>query len=268
MNNKIKLVINILLLITLLTLTSTYLIIFNIKNGITKQDIKQYIDKIDITKELKKTDLYDEIRNKTNINKETIDKIINSNNIEQYIKNNTQDIFISIIYEQNIPNINTQDIKNIIETNIDKLIENKQIELTEQQKQQLLELTNEYSHIIEEGIKNLETYKQEINIVKNIIFKTIPQILLVLIISIIGTLILLNKNTYSYLLYIGIPCIIIGITYIISFITLKGITNSFTNFQNLILKTGIIGVSIGLIQIIIYTKIERKSEQNGENGLI
>ena len=268
MNKKIKQIINILLLISILSLGSIYILIHNINKGLTEKDIKEFVDKIDITKELRKTEIYDEIRTKVNINKDTIEKILNSDQIERYIKDNITDICISVINDQNLPIINNKDIIDIVETNVDKLMKEKNIELTEEQKQKLLELTNQYASLIEEGMNNLETFKREITIFKNFTLKTVPKILLFVTIMTMFFTVIYNRTTHEYLIYIGIPCVLIGIFNIIAFITINGLTSLFKTYQNLTLKTGVIGLIIGIIQIIIYAKIGRKSDENGEDRLI
>ena len=196
MNKKIKQIINILLLISILSLGSIYILIHNINKGLTEKDIKEFVDKIDITKELRKTEIYDEIRTKVNINKDTIEKILNSDQIERYIKDNITDICISVIDDQNLPIINNKDIIDIVETNVDKLMKEKNIELTEEQKQKLLELTNHYASLIEEGMNNLETFKQEITIFKNFTLKTVPKILLFVTIMTMFFTVIYNRTTH------------------------------------------------------------------------
>lgn len=234
--NPMIIVISIILSFTLFFIEIFYLTFFNINKGLKKEEVLNYINNIDIKEILRTTEFHDEIQKEINLDKETIDKIMSSPQIETYIKDNTKQLYLALFYKEEIPNITSNDIINLVNNNIDDIVGQSNIEITEQQKQEILKLTQTLASNIEESMINIDKVKIEFNNYRKIISSTIPNILLASIIITSIIIILINKNCYDYLLWIGLPTLISGILFLILALSLNGTLN-FIQIDNSIYVT-------------------------------
>lgn len=274
--NKTLLVINIILCTMLFTAEIIYLVIFNINNGIKKEEILNYINNIEAKELLKVTNINDKMENE--IDKEIIGKIIETPQIKSYITTTIKNIYLGLLYNESLPDITSNEIIDLVNNSIDN-----NIEITDIEKQKILELTKEISLDIESNVKEIKNNKTSIISFKKLIEKTIPIILIISLIMLIMIITVINKN-YESLLFIGLPTLIAGIIFLLLALSLTGtiktieisestqvlLNKSFPSIIKTLKYTSIIACLIGLIEIIIYKikKYQRRCTLNGKNRLI
>jgi len=274
--NPLITVINMILCFMLFFIEIFYLTFFTINKGIKKEEVLNYINNIDIKEILTTTKIHDEIQKEINLDKETIDKIMSSPQIETYIKDNTKQLYLALFYKEEIPNITSNDIINLVNNNIDDIVGESNLEITEEKKQEIIELAKKLSHDIEANMTNIDEIKIEFNNYRKIISTTIPNILVVLIRITSTIIIIINRNSHDYLLWLGLPTLISGILFLIFALSLNGtlnfvqIDNSiyitinkwFSSIIKNLINTSAFTIIIGLISTIMYIILKLKKQKD------
>jgi len=274
--NPLITVINMILCFMLFFIEIFYLTFFTINKGIKKEEVLNYINNIDIKEILTTTKIHDEIQKEINLDKETIDKIMSSPQIETYIKDNTKQLYLALFYKEEIPNITSNDIINLVNNNIDDIVGESNLEITEEKKQEIIELAKKLSHDIEANMTNIDEIKIEFNNYRKIISTTIPNILVVLIMITSTIIIIINRNSHDYLLWLGLPTLISGILFLIFALSLNGtlnfvqIDNSiyitinkwFSSIIKNLINTSAFTIIIGLISTIMYIILKLKKQKD------
>ena len=231
-------------------------------NKIKKQEVINTINNLETKKVLNDLEI-NEIYN----NNETINKIVNTETIDKYVKEKLINLYLYIRYNEEYTPIKTEELMEKVEQGIAEL---RNIEI--EQKNLILSQTKEIGTIIEEKYNISENFKLDTKIYTEIL----------IIIIIISVLIIIINKSYESFLWLGIPTLITGVLSIILFLSLTGTIDAIdiNNFTYVIInkylpsllknikETGIIFLTIGIIEMSIYITLKYKRGTNGNNGLI
>lgn len=279
-----KLMINFIFAFFLFLVEIILLLQINLSRGLKQEEVIKLIDNLDIQTEIKKLDSYQRIKADEN----TLNKIFNSKEMNTYIKENMKSIYKNIFYNEPPNYIEKSTIEQFINEQLKQIeqetigIEEQDI-LPEQTKNEIQETVKKITTEIDEKINEIEKMKKDINIIQNIFAKK-TTIYILIIVLVISFLIILINNEKSKFFWIGIPTIITGILYLITYLTIIGKINEIgidPTIQGIIIKlpklldkikvTSITTIIIGLAFCAIYIILnyqEMRNEQNGKNKSI
>jgi hypothetical protein len=267
MKNAIVIIISFILCIILFITELSYLTLYNIDKGITKNEVTKIIDNIDIRKEL------NNIENKKNIEFEYIDEKLEKE-VENYIKENIKAMWLNSFYNENINYISSNEFKIIVNNKLDELLgENK---ITEKEQEIIKQETEDITKEIDEMIKQV-TQDERVYIGRKIISKETRIYVLIGIILISIIIILINKSKET-LIWLSVPTLMTGVIFVLLSIILTGKSNIIDinifgtinpylkNLTETITQSSKTTIIIGLIEISIYIilKYKESSEQNGK----
>lgn len=271
MKNTVTIIISFFLCILLFITEMLYLTLFNINNVATKQNIIELIDNINVKQELAETDKYNELTN------EVLDEILDTEEIEIYIKENMKAIYLNIIYNENQEYISSNKVKDEINTKLEMLVtENK---ITETQKQDISKSINDITQEIDSSIEETNNSIAK-GIMQTIISKKTTQYILIGIMLLSVLIYMVNRDEKT-LIWTGMPTFISGTLFFILALSLLGkidivdinintetINPLFNKIIDSIKTSGLIMMSIGIIQIIGYTILKYKKIESDNNGEI
>lgn len=276
MEDKIfKYVISFILCIILFVSETLLLVQYNVSKGIRREDVIKIIDNLNIEDEIQELENYDKLEEK--LNREVLNEIINSDELNRYVKENAKSIYLKTIYGEKVNYISNEELKLYINNKVEQLEELN--EITETDKIEILNIVDEITKEVENGIE--ETSKIEnMNIIAKFMSNKTTTYILLITIFISATIILINKSKTG-LIFAGLPTIITGVLFLILELTLTrkinstgidrrviyAVNNYLPNMIKTLKKSSIIMTSIGFIECALYTILNYQEVGNKDGEI-
>lgn len=276
MEDKIfKYVISFILCVILFVSETLLLIQYNVSKGIRKEDVIKIIDNVNLEDEIKELNSYDKLEEK--LNREVLNEIINSDELNRYVKENAKSIYLKTIYGEKVNYISNEELKLYINNKVEQLEELN--EITETDKIEILNIVDEITKEVENGIEETSNI-DNLNIIAKIMSNKTTTYILLITIFISATIILINKSKTG-LIFAGLPTIITGVLFLILELTLTrkinstgidrrviyAVNNYLPNMIKTLKKSSIIMTSIGFIECALYTILNYQEVGNKDGEI-
>lgn len=276
MEDKIfKYVISFILCVILFVSETLLLIQYNVSKGIRKEDVIKIIDNVNLEDEIKELNSYDKLEEK--LNREVLNEIINSDELNRYVKENAKSIYLKTIYGEKVNYISNEELKLYINNKVEQLEELN--EITETDKIEILNIVDEITKEVENGIEETSNI-DNLNIIAKFMSNKTTTYILLITIFISATIILINKSKTG-LIFAGLPTIITGVLFLILELTLTrkinstgidrrviyAVNNYLPNMIKTLKKSSIIMTSIGFIECALYTILNYQEVGNKDGEI-
>lgn len=256
----------------------TYLALIISTKVITKDNVKELVKYSDINKILDAdiSSSFYKVADDNSVDRGIIDELVNSSDFKELIGEYSGSLVENVLYNSEIKKITSDEIVTITENNLDKSANAMGYTLSKEQKENILGEIDKVAKEFVEVISNQDNINNEtLNNVKVLrtIFSTKTKMIVLIILLIITVLITIsNWSIYKFAIWIGIPTMISGAIFISlgyaigNMITITNYPIELTHFiasniSPIFMKSGIIVLVIGLIEIVYY-KIMKTIKDN------
>lgn len=217
MNKKIVVsVISFVLCVVLFFVEMIYLMLFSVRNGITREDVINIIDDISITQILDAYDIYNDLMLYDN---DLVSEIIYSDEMNDYIKGNIKVTYSNIFCGKNNAYISSNDLLDLVNNKVES------IDLNDYNSSDLLVMIHKFVDEFDSDLQVVQQSDSFLLIVNDFFSSKTTNFLLGMIIVILLIIILINIS-YDSFIWIGLPTMMSGILFLILTLSLGGTINT------------------------------------------